>query len=203
MFTIVSSTTLPANTLYRLVITTHTGSQPEGLTFPTAAGTYKVDVNLDTTGSTGFALHNNLYLEVYGTKFSYLQATAFCTRPGYKNLIWLKLTPTTTILTTQQLIIEVPTISASGLTLFANDLGTGVTDGANIPYDNLGTSFSQTFMQCRLFYGDQANYKPGKIVCGQFTSTISSSQVLFFAFTLGNPSSFSGNQVSIPFFIYS
>jgi hypothetical protein len=70
MFTIASSTTLPANTLYRLVITTHTGSQPEGLTFPTSPGTYKVDFNFDTTGSTGLAVHNHLYLEVYGTKFS-------------------------------------------------------------------------------------------------------------------------------------
>lgn len=203
MFTIVSSTTLPANTLYRLVITTHTGSQPEGLTFPTAPGTYKVDFNFDTTGLTGLAMHNHLYLEVYGTKFSYLQATAFCTYPGYKNLIWLKLTPTTTILTTQQIVIEVPTVSASGATLFANDLGTGVTDGQDIPYDNLGSSFSQTFMKCRLFYGDQANSKPGKIVCGQFSSTITSSQILFFAFTLGNPASFTGNQLSIPFFVYS
>lgn len=100
-------------------------------------------------------------------------------------------------------MIEVPTISASGATLFNNDLGTGVTDGSNIPYDNLGSSFSQTFMKCRLFYGDQASHKPGKIVCGQFSSTITSGQVLFFAFTLGNPASFSGNQVSIPFFVYS
>ncbi len=58
-------------------------------------------------------------------------------------------------------------------------------------------------MTCRLFHGDQTNKKPARIVCGQFASTITSSQVLFFAFTVGNPSSFSGNQVSIPFFIYS
>lgn len=58
-------------------------------------------------------------------------------------------------------------------------------------------------MKCRLFYGDQANSKPGKIVCGQFSTTITSGQVLFFAFTIGNPSSFTGNQVSIPFFVYS
>jgi hypothetical protein len=203
LFTIVASTTIPANKLHTLVITTHTGSQPEGLTFPTASGTYKVDINFDTTGLTNLAMHNQLYLEVYGTKFTYLQATAFCTYPGLKNIIWLKITPTTTIQSTQQLVIEVPTVSANGATLFANDLGTGVSDGQSIPYDNLGTSFSQTFMTCRLFYGDQANNKPGKIVCGQFTSTITSSQVLFFAFTVGNPSTFSGNQVSIPFFIYS
>jgi hypothetical protein len=203
IFTMITSSTLSAGMLYKMVITTHTGSQPEGLTFPTVPGTYKIDFNYDTTGSTGFAIHNNLYLEVYGTKFSYLQATAFCTCPGYKNIIWIKLTPTITILTTQQLVIEIPTIGANGNVLFANDLGTGVTDGQSIPYDNLGSDFSQTFMTCRLFLGDRTNYKPAKIVCGQFTSTISSSQVLFFAFSIVNPSSYSGVQVSIPFFIYS
>ena len=58
-------------------------------------------------------------------------------------------------------------------------------------------------MTCKLFYGDRANNKPGRIVCGQFTSAITSSQILWFAFSLGNPNSYTGNQVSIPFFVYS
>jgi hypothetical protein len=199
----VTSSTLTSGVVYRLVITTHTGTQPEGLTFPTVPGTYQVDFNFDTTGSTGLSIHNHLYLEVYGTKFALLQATAFCTCPANRNIIWLRITPTTTILTTQQLVIEVPTVSANGNLLFANDLGTGVDDGASIPYDTMNSVFSQTFMTCRLFHGDRANSKPGRIVCGQFTSTITSSQILWFAISLGNPNSFSGNQVSIPFFVYS
>jgi hypothetical protein len=124
------------------------------------------------------------------------------TCPSNRNLIWFQVSPTTTILTTQQLIIEVPTASSSGMNLFANDLGTGLADGANIPIDILGGSFSQGFMTCRLFQGDQARSRPGKIVCGSFTGTISSAQTLFFALTLGNPA-LSGSQIAIPFFIYS
>lgn len=142
-------------------------------------------------------------MEVYGTKFSYLQLTSFCTCPNRKNIIWIKLTPTTAIQTTQQLVIEIPTIAANGNLLFANDLGTGVADGASIPYDSLNSVYSQSFMTCRLFYGDQARNRPGKIICGQFASTVVTNQVLFFAISIGNPGSFSGSQVSIPFFIYS
>jgi hypothetical protein len=72
MFTIVTTGNLASATSYYLIITTHTGSQPEGLTFPTAVGTYKVDVNIDATGSSNFLYHNHLYLETYGTKFSLL-----------------------------------------------------------------------------------------------------------------------------------
>lgn len=105
MFTMATSTTLTAGVVYKMVITTATGSQPEGLAFPTVTGTYKVDFNYDTTGSTGFSIHNHLYLEVYGTKFSYLNVIAFCTCPSRRNILWIKVTPTTTILTTQQLVI--------------------------------------------------------------------------------------------------
>lgn len=62
IISMITSGTLLSTKLYRLVITTHTGSQPEGLTFPTAAGTYKIDFNFDTTGSNTFPIHNHLYL---------------------------------------------------------------------------------------------------------------------------------------------
>lgn len=68
----ITSSQLPATALHKLVLTTHNGNQPEGLIFPTVAGTYKIDFNFDTTGSTGMAIHNHLYMEVYGTKFTFL-----------------------------------------------------------------------------------------------------------------------------------
>jgi hypothetical protein len=149
------------------------------------------------------AIHNNLYLEVYGTKFSYLNVKAFCTCPGNKNIIWIQLTPTTTIQTTQQLVIEVPTVSASGSPLFDYNLGLSGSDGQSIPYDVMNTQFTESFMTCRLFWGDQTNSRPAKIVCGNFQSAITSGQILWFAIAIKNPSSIPGSQVSIPFFIYS
>jgi hypothetical protein len=62
LFTMITSNTLSATILYKMVITTHTGIQPEGLNFPTVPGTYKIDFNFDTTGSTARAIHNQLYL---------------------------------------------------------------------------------------------------------------------------------------------
>jgi len=101
----ITSGNLAANILYKIVLTTHNGNQPEGLVFPSVAGTYKIDFNFDTTGSTGMAIHNHIYMEVYGTKFTFLEVFPFVTVPGGKNLIWIKLTPTTTITTSHQIII--------------------------------------------------------------------------------------------------
>lgn len=107
---------------------------------------------------------------------------------SHNNLIWLKIKPTTTITTSQQLVIEVPTVSVSGILLFQNDLGTGLTDGSILIYDILGGSFTTGFMVCRLFHGDRTKHKPGRIACGNFLSDWTSTQTLFFAIKLGNPS---------------
>ena len=88
-----------------MIITTHTGTQPEGLTFPNTTGTYKVDYNFDLDGTGSSILHNQIYLETYGTKFVNCQITAMVTIPGHKNLLWFKIRPTTDIQTTQQLVI--------------------------------------------------------------------------------------------------
>lgn len=100
-----------------------------------------------------------------------------------------------------QIVIEIPTKSSAGLNLFANDLGSGLSDGSNFVTDIVSGAFSTTFMNCRIFLGDQSNYKPVRIVCGAFASTITNSQLLHFAFKVTNPTV--SPQVSIPFFIYS
>ena len=72
-----------------------------------------------------------------------------CTIPSIKNLLWIKVTPTTTIQTTQQLVIEIPTKGIDGNLLYANNLGmtyangTSYGDGDSIPYDMLN-AFSQS-----------------------------------------------------------
>jgi hypothetical protein len=201
----VTSGSLLSTKVYKLIVTSHTGLQPEGITFPTQAGTYKIDFNFDTTGSTNFAIHNHLYMEVYGTKWTYILCQQFNSIPSHRNLLWFKVTPTTTIQTTQQIIIEIPTRSASGTLLFGNDLGTGIADGGIIPVDILSpTTFTTGFMQCNLFRGDQTNYKPARVVCGNLQTTITSSQTLWFAIIVFNPPTPSGwHKLSIPFFLYS
>ena len=117
------------------------------------------------------------------------------------NLTWIKLTPTTTIQTHHQIVIEVPTKGTDGRTLFANDLGTGVSDGGDLTTDVIDGDFTNTFMKCRLFHGDQGNSKAARIVCGDFSQSIENNELLWFAFKVTNPSV--SPQISIPFFIYS
>jgi hypothetical protein len=203
MFT---SDTLNANGYFKLILTTQSGTQPEGLTFPSVPGLYQVSFNVDPVSSTSFIIYNQMYIEVYGTAFSTLSITAMSTIPGSENVIWFKITPSTQILATQQIVVEFPTKdnSASGLVLFTNDLGYGLTDGNVIKTDIIGGDFNNGFMTCQLFNGDSTHSKSAKIVCGQFTSSISTSQLLFFAIKIINPSINGGrSQVSIPLFVYS
>lgn len=59
-------------------------------------------------------------------------------------------------------------------------------------------------MNCRLFHGDRAYYKPARIVCGGLTGIVTSSQVLWFSIVVINPPVPSGEtKLSIPFFIYT
>jgi len=54
-------------------------------------------VSFDNTGSGTYTIYNNLYLDVYGTPFTLLKVQAWVTIPGDMNLVWIQLTPTTTI----------------------------------------------------------------------------------------------------------
>ena len=59
-------------------------------------------------------------------------------------------------------------------------------------------------MNCNLFPGQQAYYKPARIVCGNFLTPITSSQSLWFALKVVNPALPAGySHLSVPFFIYS
>ena len=68
----ISSSELFSNSTYALKITTLRGSSPEGLNYPTVAGKYKASVNFDVDGSGAFAIHDHLYMEVFGTQFTKL-----------------------------------------------------------------------------------------------------------------------------------
>jgi hypothetical protein len=163
-----------------------------------------VSVSVDADSNTTYNIYNHLYLEVYGTSFKVLKVISMNTRPSEPNLIWIRLTPNTQIMTTEQIIIEFPTKSTSGLVLFQNDLGTGLTDGSDIKVDVIGGDFTNTFMKCRLFWGDSTYSKSTKIVCGAFQSTISNTQLLFLAIKYTNPPLNGGRtHVSLPLFIYS
>lgn len=105
LFEMVTSSTLATTSTYTLKIKPHTGVDPEGLMFPTQAGTYKIDVSFDADLTGNFDIHNHLYLEVYGTPFTLLSAWSFITIVNNENLIWIKVTPTTPIEITHQLVI--------------------------------------------------------------------------------------------------
>ena len=93
----ITSSALTSSDTYTLKIKPHTGVDPEGLLFPTQAGLYKIDVSFDEDESGNFDIHDHMYMEVYGTPFTELSVLSFITIVSNENLIWVKMTPTTTI----------------------------------------------------------------------------------------------------------
>jgi hypothetical protein len=75
------------------------------------------------------------------------------------NLIEVRITTSVAVAANASLVIEVPTMSLDGsVTLFANDLGTGLQAFGIVPIDILetgGSSVPSSFV-CRLFPGLQA-----------------------------------------------
>lgn len=178
-YKVIASSTLLASKKYLLTLTTQRGMSPEGIYFPSVAGTYKIDVNADFDGSATYPVHTQSYMEVYGTAFNRLVLTSFVTSPAKHNLLWIDLSPTTPVTSTHQIVLEFPTMSNDGVTLlFDNDLGMGYLDYSEVfadvfdspPYDAGG------FMQCQFFLGSAVTQRPAKIVCGTLNlgaSTIS------------------------------
>lgn len=99
-------------------------------------------------------------------------------------------------------------MSNDGVTkLFLNDLGwTSIQDGDGIPIDIFDCAYTNTFMNCRLFYGDYVSGRPARIICGNLLSSLTVGQTLKFAFAMTNPQPLSTailTQISIPIFVYS
>lgn len=58
-------------------------------------------------------------------------------------------------------------------------------------------------MKCRIVQGDSTLHINAKIICSDFTSTLTTSEYLKFAFKIKNPSSIMISTASVPITIYS
>jgi hypothetical protein len=65
---------------------------------------------------------------------------------------------------------------------------------------------SNTYMNCRIFFGNYLQAQPVKIICGNLQSPLTAGQTLKFAFAMTNPSPLTistQSQIAIPIFVYS
>ncbi len=83
-------------------------------------------------------------------------------------------------------------------------MGFADADNIDVPVDIIDGDFSNGFMKCRFFRGDNTYARPAKIVCGQFLSAIATNKLLFFGIKITNPPLDGGrSQASLPIFVYS
>ncbi len=101
-------------------------------------------------------------------------------------------------------------MSNDGVTpLFGNNLGlTAYPDGSQIPVDIfLSAPLDNTFMECRIYYGDKSRSVPVKVICGNLKSNLAAGQALKFAIGIINPQPLTmtviKSQIALPLFIYS
>lgn len=122
------------------------------------------------------------------------------TIPNENNFIIVQFTPSSSIATGQQLIIEIPTISLDGQTQFPFDLGKGYNNYDKLVFDLFESGI--TSMTCKVYTGNPSNYQPVKIVCSSFSSTITTSTVVKFGFWVVNPSTTIGMAIPVQVYAY-
>jgi len=92
--------------------------------------------------------------------------------------------------------------------MFSDDLGwSGLADGAGLPFDIYDClPIDNSFMNCRIFFGDYLRAVPAKIICGNLKWSLLAGQTLKIAFAITNPLPMTVgilSQISLPIFVYS
>jgi hypothetical protein len=108
-------------------------------------------------------------------------------------------TPSSTIATNQQLIIEIPTVSIDGQNQFPIDLGVGYKNYDDLEFDIFESGI--TSMTCKVFTGDLTSSQPVKIVCSNFNIAITTAMSVKFGFWVVNPAS--SVSMAIPVQVYA
>lgn len=89
-----------------------------------------------------------------------------------------------------------------GTYYFDEDLGMGYTDYSDLVFDMYDTSGSAiTSMTCKVTPGQRSNFQPVKIICSNFNTALTTSNVLRFGFWVTNPSV--SRSLAIPVTVYS
>ena len=88
---------LPANSEYEIMITSQNGNANEGITFPSATGKYKVEIQVDYSSSSSQQVSQAHFIEVYGPNFSVLNFLSTIDVPGQPNMILVDIVPSNTI----------------------------------------------------------------------------------------------------------
>lgn len=88
---------------------------------------------------------------------------------------------------------EIPVISLDGdFPLFEEDLGLGYKDYDTFPITVIDYSSSFTVtpfsMNCKFFKGDRTIPKRAKVICANFSESITSNQEIYFVFEVKLPS---------------
>ena len=96
-------------------------------------------LTLSSGGTTLFS--DARYLEIYPAAFSSIAINAYNLGTGLMNPISVSITPSSTLTTSNFIIIELPTRDSAGNNLFPNDGGLGITyDVESITYDEKSSS---------------------------------------------------------------
>lgn len=175
------------------------GSGTEGVLFPTSAGTYKTEIEINYCDGCSNNKAQAQYIEVYGPNWNTLFFNSTITIPGENNFIIIILTPPSNINTNQQLVIEIPTVALDGTVLFPADLGMGYKPYDNLVFDLFESDISS--MTCKVYPGDSNYNQPTKIVCSSFSATLTSAMTIKFGFWVVNPSS--SVSMGIPIQVYA
>ena len=165
-------TALTASTNITLKLSTlNADSGINGLVFPSTAGTYQFTVTSYTSANV-LKEQQVINVIVYAPKFTVFYSTTEIINYNMKTSIKVQFQPATQVPVGGKLILYVPTRnSENGLTLFDNDLRSGIADGGSIACHDVGSSFGFE-PTCTLKYGNQQLGTPAQITVSGWTSPL-------------------------------
>ena len=148
-----------------------------GLVLPTTSGSYPFTLQTSVNWGSTIREMQVVQVPVYAKKFTLFYSTTEVVNYNLKTSIRIQFQPQTVIPVNGQLILSIPTITNTGVTLFNNDLRSGIANGGSIPCHDVGSSFGFE-PTCVLKYGSRQLGTPAQIVVTGWSSALLTSKNL-------------------------
>ena len=163
-----SGVTMAASANTPLTVTTLNANKGlNGIVMPTTPQNYTFTVARMTGGSTQEEV-SSVSVEVLMTAFTAYQSKALVVNYNQLSAIAIQFTPSTTIpVSTGSLVVTLPTKTPDGVTLYADDLGSGIANGGTFPCSEPTSTWV-----CTIAYGDQGTGKAVTITATGWTSAL-------------------------------
>lgn len=175
-----TSITITANQVHLLKVTSVNAMNGQnGWVLPNTPGTYNFLLQTSPNGGGIIREQQNINVGVYAPSFTHFVSTTELTNYNIKTSIRIEFQPQTAIPATGRLLLYIPTQSTLGVTLWDDDLRSGVANGGTLPCHDVGNSFGYE-PTCTITHGNRLLGTPVIITVNGFSATLNTATIYSF-----------------------